>query len=219
MRRNLFKVAVMAALLAVFFAGLPHPVPVGAAPLTNGGFTTSATVSATNVNPGDAVTFTVRVTSSMDRTVMVYAEVIDPTAVRLAQFSFDDEPFVVGVERSFPIPWAVPPGAATGGYTLTVRIYTPQQGSLVHLNDSAAFFTVGMPNPPVGGPVRIMPLGDDLTDGFTVNGGYRVDLFTLLTSAPHVVDFVGSRFNGVPGLADKQHEGHVVGCRAAQSAD
>jgi hypothetical protein len=209
MRRNLFRAAVGAVLLAVFFAGLPHPAPVGAAPLTNGGFTTSAAVSATNVGPGDPVTFTVRVTSDTDRTVMVYAEVNDPTAVRKAQFFFDDESFAAGVEQSFPIPWTVPVSAATGGYSLAVRVFTPHQGSPLHLNDSAAFFTVGMPNPPVGGPVRIMPLGDDLTDGFTINGGYRIDLFTLLASAPHTVDFVGSRFNGVPGLADKQHEGHV----------
>lgn len=104
--------------------------------------------------------------------------------------------------------WNVPAGAATGGYTVKVGVFTPTWGQTLHWNDSAAFFTVGLASPPPpGGPIRIMPLGDSLTDGFNVNGGYRIDLWTLL-AAHHRVDFVGSRHNGVPGLADKDHEGH-----------
>ena len=201
---------VVTILLAVLIPSVLPNAPASAATLTRGGFTTSATVPAANFTPGDVVPITARVTSSTTRMMMVYLEVRGPTATRLAQFELDNESFTEGVERSFTVNWMVPVDAATGGYTVEVRIFTPGQGQNPHWNESAAFFTVGMGSaPPAGGPVRIMPLGDSLTDGFTVNGGYRIDLWTMLASAHHSVDFVGSRHNGVSGLADKHHEGHL----------
>lgn len=59
-----------------------------------------------------------------------------------------------------------------------------------------------------GGPLRIMPLGDSLTDGETVPGGYRVELWSRLMADNLNVDFVGSQVNGPPELRDRDHEGH-----------
>ncbi|GAA3747481.1 SGNH/GDSL hydrolase family protein [Streptomyces tremellae] len=60
-----------------------------------------------------------------------------------------------------------------------------------------------------GGGVRVMPLGDSLTDGFTpYPGGYRVELWRLLTAGGRTVDFVGSQSNGPAELGDHDHEGH-----------
>ncbi|MGC9539538.1 SGNH/GDSL hydrolase family protein [Streptomyces sp. UG1] len=60
------------------------------------------------------------------------------------------------------------------------------------------------------GGVRIMPLGDSLTDGYTsYPGGYRVKLWQLLAAAGHKVDFVGSMANGPAALGDHDHEGHT----------
>lgn len=56
--------------------------------------------------------------------------------------------------------------------------------------------------------VRIMPLGASITDGFTVPGGYRVDLWQKLVGHGNVVDFVGSAANGPSSLGDHDHEGH-----------
>ncbi|WP_329130268.1 SGNH/GDSL hydrolase family protein [Streptomyces sp. NBC_01476] len=57
--------------------------------------------------------------------------------------------------------------------------------------------------------VRIMPLGDSITDGWTpYPGGYRVTLWQQLTAGGHRVDFVGSRANGPAALGDHDHEGH-----------
>jgi lysophospholipase L1-like esterase len=68
--------------------------------------------------------------------------------------------------------------------------------------------------PPVTTPsvptLKIMPLGDSLTDGYTLPGGYRdllEDLF-IANFPGFDVDFVGSQSGGPASLADKNHEGH-----------
>ena len=62
--------------------------------------------------------------------------------------------------------------------------------------------------------VRIMPLGDSITQSLTPNNSYRYYLWHLLLSQNYPVDFVGSR-NGVGGGPpanadfDMDHEGHA----------
>ena len=60
-------------------------------------------------------------------------------------------------------------------------------------------------------PVRILPLGDSLTDGFTgtpVQGGYRNRLYSLLNGAGYQVDFVGTFSDSSnPTLPDANHQG------------
>jgi lysophospholipase L1-like esterase len=56
--------------------------------------------------------------------------------------------------------------------------------------------------------VRVMPLGDSITDGYNVPGGYRVGLWRSLESDGYRVDFVGSRSTGPASLGDHDHEGH-----------
>ncbi|MFE9251586.1 SGNH/GDSL hydrolase family protein [Streptomyces sp. NPDC007088] len=58
------------------------------------------------------------------------------------------------------------------------------------------------------GGLRIMPLGDSITDGFTVPGGYRTPLWHRAAADGRVDDFVGSQFNGPADLGDHDHEGH-----------
>lgn len=56
-------------------------------------------------------------------------------------------------------------------------------------------------------PLRIMPLGDSVTHGATVEGGYRTALWQRLLSERPEIDFVGSQFHGPVGI-DRDHEGH-----------
>jgi lysophospholipase L1-like esterase len=57
--------------------------------------------------------------------------------------------------------------------------------------------------------VRIMPLGDSITDGAQVPGGYRIELWRRLVGQDRRrIDFVGSLQNGPPELGDRDHEGH-----------
>lgn len=58
------------------------------------------------------------------------------------------------------------------------------------------------------GGVRVMPLGDSITDGFNVPGGYRINLWQRMAQGGYTVDLVGSGFNGPAGLGDHDHEGH-----------
>jgi alpha-galactosidase len=63
--------------------------------------------------------------------------------------------------------------------------------------------------PAVAAGVRIMPLGDSITDGAQVPGGYRIELWRRLVGQDRrSVDFVGSLRNGPPELGDRDHEGH-----------
>ncbi|MGP3969496.1 SGNH/GDSL hydrolase family protein [Streptomyces sp. 6N223] len=58
------------------------------------------------------------------------------------------------------------------------------------------------------GGVKVMPLGDSITDGFNVPGGYRIDLWQKFLDGGYTVDFVGSMRNGPSNLGDQDHEGH-----------
>ncbi|AEV84584.1 GDSL family lipase [Actinoplanes sp. SE50] len=58
------------------------------------------------------------------------------------------------------------------------------------------------------GGVRVMPLGDSITDGYNVPGGYRIGLWQRLAADGHLTDLVGSGSNGPAGLGDHDHEGH-----------
>jgi lysophospholipase L1-like esterase len=56
--------------------------------------------------------------------------------------------------------------------------------------------------------VRVMPLGDSITDGITVPGAYRIGLWQRFAHEGYAVDFVGSLSNGPATLGDHDHEGH-----------
>ncbi|MEV8437995.1 ricin-type beta-trefoil lectin domain protein [Actinosynnema sp. NPDC051121] len=58
------------------------------------------------------------------------------------------------------------------------------------------------------GGVRVMPLGDSITEGTQVPGGYRIGLWQRLAAGGYRTDFVGSQFNGPGSLGDHDHEGH-----------
>lgn len=68
-------------------------------------------------------------------------------------------------------------------------------------------------SPPPARAIRIMPVGDSITQGNTETNSYRRPLWRLLQDARHNVDFVGSQRenNGGPppnSDFDLDHEGH-----------
>jgi lysophospholipase L1-like esterase len=62
---------------------------------------------------------------------------------------------------------------------------------------------------------RIMPLGDSITDGFNVPGGYRITLKPKLDAGGYATDFVGTQSNGPASLTDREHQG-LTGWRIDQ---
>ncbi|WP_264778263.1 apiosidase-like domain-containing protein [Deinococcus aetherius] len=56
--------------------------------------------------------------------------------------------------------------------------------------------------------LKVMPLGDSITDGYNVPGGYRTELYRRLSGQVPGLNFVGSLQNGPGTLADRDHEGH-----------
>ena len=58
------------------------------------------------------------------------------------------------------------------------------------------------------GGTRVMPLGDSITEGTQVPGGYRIGLWQRMAAGGYRVDFVGSQFNGPSSLGDHDHQGH-----------
>ncbi|MEV0155467.1 RICIN domain-containing protein [Micromonospora sp. NPDC050686] len=58
------------------------------------------------------------------------------------------------------------------------------------------------------GGTRVMPLGDSITEGTQVPGGYRIGLWQRLANGRYTTDFVGSQYNGPASLGDHDHEGH-----------
>jgi GDSL-like Lipase/Acylhydrolase family len=78
--------------------------------------------------------------------------------------------------------------------------------------DSATTTSAYNPCPPSGTDCTIMPLGDSITDGFTVRGGYRIPFFQRAHQEGKQFTFVGSQVNG-PATVDnvpfpQHHEGH-----------
>jgi lysophospholipase L1-like esterase len=63
-----------------------------------------------------------------------------------------------------------------------------------------------------GEPVRLMPLGDSITEGASLEASYRYWLFRELAAAGYNVDFVGglrgARSGEAPEGFDGDHEGH-----------
>jgi lysophospholipase L1-like esterase len=73
---------------------------------------------------------------------------------------------------------------------------------------AATLVTGGSAAAESNGGVRVMPLGDSITEGTQVPGGYRIGLWQRFSSGGNRVDLVGSQFNGPASLGDHDHEGH-----------
>ena len=63
--------------------------------------------------------------------------------------------------------------------------------------------------------VKVMPLGDSITDGFTTAGGYRTGLCQRLQAGGYNVQFVGSLASG-PAIACSNYDEGLIGWRIDQ---
>ncbi|MGL5510170.1 MAG: GDSL-type esterase/lipase family protein, partial [Microcoleaceae cyanobacterium] len=56
--------------------------------------------------------------------------------------------------------------------------------------------------------IKIMPLGDSITEGYDLPGGYRTYLVPKLQKFNSQIKFIGSLQDGPPELLNADHEGH-----------
>lgn len=71
----------------------------------------------------------------------------------------------------------------------------------------AAVFAVASSGYVEAAPLKIMPLGDSITEGVPVSGGYREPLYNLLKNAGYSTQFVGS-LNDYPGTLPANQTAH-----------
>lgn len=100
------------------------------------------------------------------------------------------------------------------GYRFDGSTYYPESGLSASLAgvqvfdstlDAGTIATMAV-NDPRG--TKVMPLGDSITDGYNVPGGYRIKLWADIVGVGKHVNFVGSNYNGPSTLPDKDNEGH-----------
>ncbi|MDJ0618785.1 MAG: GDSL-type esterase/lipase family protein [Calothrix sp. MO_192.B10] len=86
----------------------------------------------------------------------------------------------------------------------------------INLNNSITTYNIFPANET---PLTLMPVGDSITEGYLESdkGGYRDDLYRLLTNKGYNIDFVGNRSRG-HGKFDQDHAG-VTGERIDQVSD
>jgi lysophospholipase L1-like esterase len=95
------------------------------------------------------------------------------------------------------------------GRRAEVRRYRIGAGLVAALMSAAASpIPSAATNPPHEPAIRVMPLGDSLTDGYNIPGGYRIRLASVFETDGVAFDFVGSLQNGPERLQDHDHEGH-----------
>ena len=83
--------------------------------------------------------------------------------------------------------------------------YTVRSLQVLVLTTNTAV-TVAVTPPP---PIRIMPLGDSITYGTPIPGGYRNPLYHALTNLGYNVNFIGTQNgNATNALPEIYHEGH-----------
>ncbi|WFE99768.1 cellulose binding domain-containing protein [Micromonospora sp. WMMD964] len=106
-----------------------------------------------------------------------------------------------------PVPPAPTAAAATMSRPCRARLWWSALATVAAMI-SAVPIATSPANAESNGGVRVMPLGDSITDGFNVPGGYRIELWQRFTAGGYRVDFVGSQFNGPASLGDHDHQGH-----------
>ena len=79
---------------------------------------------------------------------------------------------------------------------LTARRWITMAALAAALTAAGTVTLTGAASAESNGGVRVMPLGDSITEGTQVPGGYRIGLWQRLAAGGYRVDFVGSQFNG-----------------------
>ncbi len=112
------------------------------APTITSTFTTGATVSPAAIVAGNSEQITATVQSSGLATVLIEVEVHDPSGAVVFQQAWDNQAFTPGQKRTFTTSATTQSGGPLGTYVVKIGVFTPNWGTLLSWNDSAARFGV-----------------------------------------------------------------------------
>jgi hypothetical protein len=162
-RRSRWRRPLAAAAIIVGSIGAAGASTSHAAPLTDGGWTTSVT-GPTTVAPGQVVTLTVNVTAASAATALIDLEVYSLTSDgRGWQQSmyqvWDAQAFAAGQPRALQAQWTLPADEPTTVHWVKVGVFKPGWGVLYHWNDAATSFAVTTtpPTVPTAPPTTTTP--------------------------------------------------------------
>jgi chitodextrinase len=173
--------------------------------------TTAPIVSITAPAPGGTVSGTVAVSANASDT---------GSGVHDVQFYLEGSPVNNDTTAPYSFQWNTV-AVQNGTYHLTA-VATDNAGNVSAVSDTITV-TVNNVHSTVPNPLKIMPLGDSLTQG-GVNGsnggtldpttinGYRLELWNQLTSAGYGVDYVGEGQLGNSLLPDQDENGESGAC-------
>ena len=132
-------------ILAVSVVGLGVGVLAVGGPLadaaSSNGWTTTVSVSRTQVERGSAVTVTVNVASNKTTNALVDVEIYNGSTKSFQWFS-DGQSFAPNVSRQFTATWTVPANEPTTVHVVKVGVFGPGWNGVAHWNDDAARITV-----------------------------------------------------------------------------
>jgi hypothetical protein len=145
-RRSRWRRPLAAAAIIVGFIGAAGAGTAHAAPLTDHGWTTSATAP-TTAAPGQVVNITVTVTAATTSAALIDVEVYSLNANgtgwhQALQQVWDARTFNAGQATSLQAQWTLPADEPTNVHWVKVGVFKPGWGVLYHWNDAATSFQV-----------------------------------------------------------------------------
>jgi hypothetical protein len=107
--------------------------------------TAIATPDVVSAQTGATVQIVTTLTSNAAARVHLGLYIYDEAGTQRKAVAFENQSFVAGQARSFPMTWTVNPGAKSGVYRVAVGVFAANDNwdPLHHWNDSAAFISVG----------------------------------------------------------------------------
>jgi len=187
-KKTLWKRLVPLGLLVLLVVNLAAPVSA----YTEGGFTSTVSIDAARVEPGQTVPLTVSVTSADESTALVDVEIYDDAWNQVFQSWFEQQSFAAGQTLTYDVQWEVPETLPAGRYSVKVATYADDWSTNLHWNDEAAVITIGEAGDPgeptePGEPTDPAGPGDftavAITDPATANPGETVTVTAAVTSA------------------------------------
>lgn len=193
----IFALALIAAQLSSFY-------PLGKAAAA-AEFATKVDVSATSAKPGDTVTVTPVLTSSITRSIHVQVQIVGANGTAVLQKWLNNLPVSAGATTQYPVEWTVPDGIPAGKYSVSLgifgadwdRMYNWDYGlaSIAVQSDAATpAFSANMSAPSsaeVGGDVSVTA---KLVSNQTANASVNLAIFNSANVKVHEQSFANQAF-------------------------